>query len=513
MKGGTKKRDTSAKRARRATITGVTIPPLDIDSPEDGNGRMLEEEEFDPSQVPGSYGDVARIRERRIDAQIGLLAEKLSQHSPKGKKLDEKKGSDEKKLDEKKGSDEKKLDGKKGSDEKKLDEKKGSDELEESFADFEKSYHELMTSSSSSAVPSGSTTLVSTSVPSRNAFQELSMSPSVTNLATMTSSRAKEIEVALRHRRQQQHCIFTRSGSELDLRGNRHSAPVPGSRGSTIDCPSNKSRVAWFLEQQAQNHHSDHHSDHSSSSTTINEKDPKQFSSKIRDLEAKLQAASGLNCFKEPIDVQQEKNMLLAQKKIISTKGSSMVISAATNLEKILDTRFQEKKLKEKATEYRKKTHDIKVVGKMTTETDWNKKRWEERQLKAEGEYMTLHDRPVRLFLPSKNITKYQKYQDIKYQDIKSYQKLNPNFLSYSTRSFKHYCYTQSQLDLLSSQSYFTNHFQILDENNNHCDTESKHNFIDLFIDTILYLFLLAFPALFITSSFSWGLPMNSDES
>lgn len=456
----TKKRDTAAKRARRATIAGTTVPSLDLGSPDDGNEKMLEEEEFDPCRASTGYQDSGRIREKQVNERIGQLAEKLvaSRSSDKNKSS-------------------------------------GIEcDLEETFADFEQNYQMLMTSSSSSAIPSSnSTAVLSSSLNSRSAFQELSMSPSVSNLATMTKSRAKEIEVALRHRRQQQS-LFTRSGSELDLRTNRHSAPV--GQGPT-EISNHKSRVAWFLEQQQ----NQNHVDHSCSSTSLNEreKDPQKLGSKIKDLEAKLQAASGLNCFKQPLDVQQENNMLLAQKKIISTKGSSNVISAATNLEKILDRGFQDKKLKEKAQEYRKKTLDIKVVGKMTTETDWNKKCWEERLLKAEGEYKTmrslkLDQRPVRSFLPKKDV-----------QTIK----LKPNFISYSTRSFKHYCYTQSELNLLSIQS--SSDGTACDKNNN-CDPilESKNTLIkSLLIDFILCLSLLAFCITFICSSSSWGLPYD----
>lgn len=444
---GVKKRDVGGRRARRATITGITSEALDLESVD---VKMLEEEEFDPSNVPASQ-DVVRVREKRIDDHIEALADKLIAKRSNAKTFSEDLGCD----------------------------------LEESFADFEQIYNGLMTSSSSSAIPSSDLT---GSVPSRNSFQELSMSPSVSNLATMTKSRAKEIEVALRQRRQQQ-LMFKRSGSELDLRGNRNTTTAY--RGS-IDIPNNKSRVAWFLEQQQQQNH---HSDHSSSSTMINEreKDTAKFSSKIKDLEAKLQAASGLNCFKQPLDMQQENNMMLAQKKIISTKGSSIVATTATNLEKILDRGFQEKKLKEKANEYRKKTLDIKVVGKMTSETDWNKKRWEERQSKAEGEYMTTrsqNQRPVGRLVPKNDLSTF---------------KSKPNFLSYSTRSYKHYCYTQSEIDLLSGQSCPSP--TTCDGNNNPVIiSKPKYNFISISADVILYLLLLAFPILFIFSSFSWGL-------
>jgi hypothetical protein len=257
--------------------------------------------------------------------------------------------------------------------------------LEDSFADFESNYQGLIEksfSSSSANVMSSSLTSSSTLINSNggnsrsSAFNELMLSPSASNLASLGRTRAKDIEAALRHRRQQQ-LVLNRSDTS-----SRNSCPVITETASTdVSSQSNgssqqlKSKMSWLLEQK----------DASSaplipreSETVKAAESAAPFVNRVRNLEAKFHANSGLHALDMTAYEQSD------QKKNIISKGSS-VMTAANTLEQLLNPRQQEVRLKEKAGDYRKKTHDIKVVMKMTKETDWNKKCWEEREKQAQG--------------------------------------------------------------------------------------------------------------------------------
>lgn len=260
--------------------------------------------------------------------------------------------------------------------------------LEDSFADFEHNYQGLIEkssgSSSSSRVQSSlaasstsSSTLVNSNCNSSrsSAFNEMMLSPSASNLATLGRSRAKDIEAALRHRRQQQLVLNRKDTSPRSLSSTYSDVPSEFVSQSHSNGASQqlRSKMSWLLEQK----------DTSSAPLVSRDhevvKEPAApFASRVRNLEAKFHANSGLHS----LDVSAYEKC--DQKKNIMSKGSN-VMTAATTLEQLLNPMQQEVRLKEKAGDYRKKTHDIKVVMKMTKETDWNKKCWEEREKQAAG--------------------------------------------------------------------------------------------------------------------------------
>lgn len=376
-------------------------------------------------------------------------------------------------------------------------------EFEECLAAFEENYHHgLMSSNSASAIPSHLQSFINSSKQSNPAgtgnmseqqnmnMNELMMSPSANNLASIGKTRAKDIETALRHRRQQQmefkrgsfDCGSSSRVTQRRLRNEllqmeQHQQNVMMAR--TIVCSDHKkSRVAWFLEQQNQKDHNHAEnnsccstSSHSSSCHKNDHSEPVNFANRIRDLEAKLYAASGCidpssssphsssSCF--PVEADQ-------QKKIINSKGSSIVMKTASTLEKILNPSFQDEKLKEKAKDYRKKNSDIKIVSKMTTETDWNKKCWDEREKRMEGKNTTPQYPQYKSSYPFKN-------------SVRSF--LPPNhFLKRRNRSQSFFYYCPSQLNLFhnsendDSQAADGKYLKKrTDDNSNYCDVDKYY--------------------------------------
>lgn len=266
--------------------------------------------------------------------------------------------------------------------------------LEDSFADFESNYRGLMekstgSSSSSNLLTTNSTpqtsssTLVNSGSHSRSsAFNEMMLSPSASNLATLGRSRAKDIEAALRHRRQQQ-LAYNRSDSSYRSSSstcNEESSDTTVSHSNTKETSQQlKNKMAWLLEQK--NSSSTPSVTSSSRDVEVAKEVVAPFASRVRNLEAKFHANSGLQTSESSAYEESD------QKKRIMSKGSN-VMTAATTLEQLLNPTQQEVRLKEKASDYRKKTHDIKVVMKMTKETDWNKKCWEEREKQAAGKIL-----------------------------------------------------------------------------------------------------------------------------
>lgn len=257
--------------------------------------------------------------------------------------------------------------------------------LEDTLADFEHNYKGLVESPSrpssfnadtlSGASLTSSSTLINSggNMSRSSAFNELMLSPSASNLATLGRSRAKDIEAALRHRRQQQLVFNRKDTSSRSLSSTLNDAPCQPSSQSNGASQQLKSKMSWLLD----------HKDATSAPSVLRESDITKepaapFASRVRNLEAKFQANSGLHSIDVSAFDQND------QKKKIMSKGSN-VMTAATTLEQLLNPMQQEVRLKEKACDYRKKTHDIKVVMKMTKETDWNKKCWEEREKQAAG--------------------------------------------------------------------------------------------------------------------------------
>ncbi|KAI1286926.1 [F-actin]-monooxygenase MICAL3 [Halotydeus destructor] len=247
-----------------------------------------------------------------------------------------------------------------------------SQDLEDSFAAFEENYKGLICGDKDRPATQGSAVDADamSAVPNRlHGFTDLSNSPSISNMLSLGRSRAKEIEGALRHRRQQQ-MAFQRGGSLSAANRDKNSRPASFTQTSNI-----KHKVAWLLEHGGE---MDSATSESLDHDNGNQQNSKGFVNRVKDLEAKFAAASG---------VYSEANMLLQEKKI-STKGS-LVMSTANNLEQLLNPKFQEDKLKREVDDYKKKTKDIKCVLKLTSETDWNRKRWDDFEKEAAAAQVT----------------------------------------------------------------------------------------------------------------------------
>lgn len=145
-----------------------------------------------------------------------------------------------------------------------------------------------------------------------------------------------------------------------------------------------KSKAAWFLEQS----NSANNSLSTTASSSQNSQSSGAFASRIKDLEAKLNAASGLSCFETNAESYTNSHVQDRQKKLVNAKLGLHVLTTATTLEQLLNPKQQEDKLKKAAANYRKKHHDIKnhCITKMTNETDWNKARWDQIEKEAKGE-------------------------------------------------------------------------------------------------------------------------------
>lgn len=263
-----------------------------------------------------------------------------------------------------------------------------NDAFEKSLADFEKSYirgiknneHSYSNGSNSNLTQISSLCTsgkAGNSLNKSSTFSDVILSPSANNLASMSKTRAKEIDAALRHRRQQAS-VFRRSeqNSNSPIRALKYTNDDSSNRSdskSSLD----KSKYSWLLDHE----NSAQLSDNPKSDTAAQTKSIREpFNHRVKNLEAKLNtAASGIHYF----DPSYESEEPFDRKKIAS-KGSN-VMAAASTLQQLLNPSFQNSKLKEKAADYRKKNSDIKVVMKMTNETDWNKKKWAERELQAQG--------------------------------------------------------------------------------------------------------------------------------
>lgn len=266
-----------------------------------------------------------------------------------------------------------------------------NDAFEKSLADFEKSYIRGIKSNTDHNYSNGSNsnlTQISSlsttgktggkSLNKSSTFSDVILSPSANNLASIGKSRAKEIEAALRHRRQQASA-FNRSeqncNSPVRSASQKYSKDEHSNR-SDSKVSLDKSKFAWLLDHET----SGQLSDNPKSDTAAAKSTREPFVSRVKNLEAKLStASSGIHYFDPAYD-----NEDTIDRKKIASKGSN-VMAAASTLQQLLNPSFQENKLKERALDYRKKNSDIKVVMKMTDETDWNKKKWSQRELQAQG--------------------------------------------------------------------------------------------------------------------------------
>ena len=265
--------------------------------------------------------------------------------------------------------------------------------LEDSFADFENNYQGLMERScdSSSCNPqtsasshTSSQTLINSTCSTlrSSAFNEVTLSPSASNLATLGRTRAKDIEAALRQRRQQQSSLERSADLPPAVVADSDNHSQSQSNGASQQL---KSKMEWLLSHKDATTTRDATSDRAAV-VAKETAAAAPFARRVRHLEAMFHANNGLHAQDDNIIDEAD------QRKKIMSKGSH-VMTAATTLEQLLNPMHQEAKLKEKAFDYRKKTHDIKVVMKMTKETDWNKKCWEEREKRAEGKTISEHHR------------------------------------------------------------------------------------------------------------------------
>jgi hypothetical protein len=289
--------------------------------------------------------------------------------------------------------------------------------FEDSLADFESSYQtgvtaspdykslELNTSSSSINNGNGYQSLKDPLDKCRSsAFNDLTMSPSASNLATLGRSRAKDIESALRHRRQQQLAFVRTDNRPSSLSEN---LPYYKENNRSVNCGNIdeiRSKMSKYLEHQGSDN--EIYRDESILRREVPSLDkPVSFSHRVRHLESMLNSSSGLTNQNSGVNTPPSDGYfedLSDQKKEIRSRGSH-VMAAASNLEHLLNPLNQEEKLKAKAKDYHKKTTDIKVVMKMTPQTDWNKKCWEEREKKAQGTYWEFQP-------PTKRVTPNIKY-------------------------------------------------------------------------------------------------------
>ncbi|XP_015795931.1 probable serine/threonine-protein kinase DDB_G0282963 isoform X1 [Tetranychus urticae] len=244
-------------------------------------------------------------------------------------------------------------------------------EFEDSLAAFEENYRGLL---ASEADPSEGGTQLSTSVPNRSHIPNsvalsgnfaLDMSPSASNLITMAKSRARDIESAFRHRRQRQSQFRRSETDELQGGGKVH-------QKAQQQCYNHlrqqlRSKAAWFLDQKAQAN-SENSLDSNNSNPLVKRE---SFSERIKDLEAKLYAASGLSYLSDDNSDPKEEPPL----KLPSTKTGINVMMTATQLQQLFNPKLQEEKLRQQAK--LKATKDIKYVGKISKE-DWNVKPFEE---------------------------------------------------------------------------------------------------------------------------------------
>jgi len=263
--------------------------------------------------------------------------------------------------------------------------------FEDSLADFESNYQGLLSSPTPSSLShSSSATVVNSSRSSdrtgdkcrSSAFNDLMLSPSASNLATIGRTRAKDIESALRHRRAQQS-IYERPSS-LSISESSHGYQKSSTISNMPSMTSMREKVSSLIESgNTANNDRGFENQLSQSSGKDDWAGGPSFHNKIKTLEQKLAAASGIPLDRfgqvtrpELIDEEEQRRAIKS--------GGSHVLEAASTLEQLLDPCHQEEKLKEKAKDYHKKTSDIKVVMKMTRDTDWNKKCWEEREKKAQ---------------------------------------------------------------------------------------------------------------------------------
>ncbi|RWS11731.1 protein-methionine sulfoxide oxidase MICAL2-like protein, partial [Dinothrombium tinctorium] len=224
---------------------------------------------------------------------------------------------------------------------------------EESLAAFEENYKGLMSSEDngsnimSSSIPSGNKIL-------QQASYDLCLSPSATTMAQLGRSRAKDIETAMRHRRQREQLL--RITSEDNQTHTKAQQQYINHMQQQL-----KSKAAWLM---------DDNNSKSSVSEEVSSISKGCFNSRVKDLEAKLYAASGLSYSENQKPIEK-------QVRLPSTKSGSHVMATASTLEQLFDPRNQEKALKEQVR--KKMEKEIKFVGKFTPD-DWNFKCWEERQ-------------------------------------------------------------------------------------------------------------------------------------
>ncbi|RWS28213.1 hypothetical protein B4U80_06305, partial [Leptotrombidium deliense] len=238
---------------------------------------------------------------------------------------------------------------------------------EESLAAFEENYQGLLSNDENSS------NIMSTSVPSGNRFvqqaaYDLSMSPSATTMAQLGKSRAKDIETALRHRRQREQLLRITKPEDSHQTHKKAQQQYINHMQQQL-----KSKAAWLMDEN-----------NMCRSSTSEEGKPHsrgRFSSRVKDLEAKLYAASGLSYLDDHKHVEK-------QIRLPSTKSGSHVMATASVLQQLFDPKNQEKMLKEQVR--KKMEKEIKFVGKIASE-DWNVKCWEEKQ-KGEMRAFNLDD-------------------------------------------------------------------------------------------------------------------------
>lgn len=228
--------------------------------------------------------------------------------------------------------------------------------FEMSLATFDENYQSLITSNGDDIKESisNSSDLFPSSAPSRGqqAFYDLASSPSASNLATLGKSRAKDIESALRHRRQQQMVYQRPNEPQIAIHQKAQQQYVHHMKQQL------QNKAAWFLESQP----------NSSSTISSASSNSSSFANRIKDLEAKLYAASGISY----CDGEDMRNF---EKTVVARSGSH-VLETASNLEQILNPKYQEAKLKEKIKKTIIKDKNVKYASKLTKD-DWNVKVWD----------------------------------------------------------------------------------------------------------------------------------------
>ncbi|XP_074597728.1 molecule interacting with CasL [Brevipalpus obovatus] len=238
-------------------------------------------------------------------------------------------------------------------------------EYQDSLAAFEENYRGLMSSVPDENQLSGCApnALLSSSVPDcpNPGLHDLSLSPSASNLLTIGKSRARDIESAFRHRRQRQACL--KRSEDYDGSGGR------AHQKAQQQCMNHlrqqlRSKAAWLLDQKSEN---------DDSGFNQSGKHPREkrgsFNDRIKDLEAKLYAASGISYLSDENADSREEPVRLP-----STQTGVKVMMTVSQLQTLLSSKFQEEKLRQEAKT--KANKDIKFVGKITKD-DWNVKCFE----------------------------------------------------------------------------------------------------------------------------------------